>query len=67
MVTVKEHLEEMKAHFKELSDGYNRFSPKHEYYKGVSVAHNTLLGSLPENVLKMPMWENDNGQDQKNN
>ena len=57
MVTVKEHLEEMKAHFKELSDGYTRFSPQHEYYKGVSVAHNTLLGSLSENVLKMPMWE----------
>lgn len=57
MVTVREHLEEMKAHFKELSDGYDRFSPKHEYYKGVSVAHSTLLGSLPENVLKMPMWE----------
>lgn len=57
MVTVKEHLEEMKAHFKELSDGYNRFSPQHEYYKGVAVAHNTLLGSLSENVLKMPMWE----------
>ena len=34
MVTVKEHLEEMKTHFKELSDGYNRFSPQHEYYKG---------------------------------
>ena len=57
MVTVREHLEEMKTHFKELSDGYDRFSPQHEYYKGVAVAHNTLLGSLSENVLKMPMWE----------
>lgn len=61
MVTVKDHLEEMKAHFKELSDGYDRFSPQHEYYKGVSVAHNTLLGSLSENVLKMPMWEEEHG------
>ena len=67
MVTVKEHLEEMKTHFKELSDGYDRFSPQHEYYKGVAVAHSALLGSLPENVLKMNMWEEENGSNTEDN
>lgn len=67
MVTVKEHLEEMKIHFKELSDGYDRFSPKHEYYKGVSVAHSVLLGSLPENVLKMSMLEEENESNSADN
>lgn len=67
MVTVKEHLEEMKTHFKELSDGYTKFSPQHEYYKGVAVAHSTLLGSLPENVLKMHMWEEENGSNTEDN